>query len=167
MTVEIAESATERSLGWNEPAVLVEPGPEFVDHGFAELLPSRIPHFGGIAGEGGIALDLEQRGHEVQAVACDGVAESRSFDEASACVGHATWALATGALDAVGDAGAIALHGAREIIAKEIAHTLPVSVRGKEEAHAARVGPGPDGTGADAFGALGSSTGMPVASVPR
>ncbi len=78
------------------------PGPEFVHDGFAEFLPSRTPHFGGIAGEGGIALDLEQRGDEVQAVACDGVAESRGFDEAAARVGHATRALATGALDAPG-----------------------------------------------------------------
>ena len=38
----------------------------------------------------GSALDLEQRGDEVQAVACDGVAESRGFDEAAARVGHAT-----------------------------------------------------------------------------
>ena len=150
--MEIAESATERSLGRNEPAVLFEPDSKFFDDGFAELLSPCTPHFGGVAGEGGIALNLEQRCHEVQAVACDGIAESRSFDEAAACVGHATRALATGALDAVGDAGAIALHGAREIIAEEIANALPVSVCGKEEAHPARVGPGPDGAGADAFG---------------
>ncbi len=48
---------------------------------------------------------------------------------------------------------AVALNDAREIVAKEIAHALGVSARGVEEAHPARVGPAPDGAGADAFDA--------------
>ena len=62
---------------------------QFVDDGFTELLSSRAANFGGVAGEGGLAPDLEQRSHEAQAVACDGVAEARSFDEAAACVRQA------------------------------------------------------------------------------
>ena len=64
----------------------------------------------------------------------------------------AAGALTAGALDEVGGAGAVTLHGASEVVAEETAYAVGVAYWRVEEADPQRVGPAPDSAGADAIG---------------
>lgn len=151
LSMQVARSTTERSLGRNEGALVVEPSSELYSDRCALAVATRESLFCGVTGQSGRALDREQGRDDAEALERNGVPLPCSLDEAPPGVRHATWALATGALNTVGSGGAIALHGARQGPTEKIRDALGVAVRGIEEAHPTCVGPTPHGAGADAF----------------
>ncbi len=84
-----------------------------------------------------------------------GIARARGLHETSATVTPAAGTLATRALEERHHAGAVALHGAGEVVAQEAPHAVRVGARCIEEDHPACVGPAPHGAAADASGRRG------------
>jgi len=155
LPVEVTEPFSERGLGRGDCFLAVDPFAQLVEDGSTRTLASLATLLRVVAGAAGLALDGEELGDDAHAFERDAVAAARGFDEASARVRPASRALAAGALEEVGDAGAVALHGAGEVVAEEAFDAVGVAGGRIEERHPAGIGPGPDGAVANAFGRIG------------
>ena len=155
LPIEIAEPLPEWSLRRSDSPLPVDPRAKLVQNRACVLVASCAPLLGGIAGAGGLALDSEQARDDAYAFESDTVAGARGFYESAARVSPAAGSLAAGAFEEGGDACAVALHGAREIVAEKPPDTVGVALWRIEERDPTRVGPAPHGAVADAFGRFG------------
>ncbi len=119
LTMEVAEGAAERSLRRNDAALVVEPRAEIVDDGRGVALSASATLISGVARERRSALDGEEARDDVEPFARDDVTGASGVDETSAAMTPATRPRAASALEERHDAGAVALHGAREVRAEE------------------------------------------------
>lgn len=149
LPMHVSESCAERSLGRDHEALLIDPRAKAVDDELAVLLTPREALLCSVTGERRAMLDLEQRREQADRFERELVATPSSFNEPSACVRHAARASSTGALDAVGDARAIALDGTPQIGTEEVTHALTIATRRVEEAHPPSIRPAPDGAYTD------------------
>src|ERR1700733_3881307 len=159
LPMQVAEGVSEWRLGRSDVALVIEPDAKLVEHGPCMLVAARAALLGGGAGERRCALDGEEAGDDVQALQRDGVARTRGLDETSSSMRPAPRAPASYALEERGDAGAVALDGAREVLAEKTPGAVRGAARRIEEGHPARVGPAPHGARADACGHTGIQDG--------
>ena len=145
----------ERSLRRSDGALLIDPRAKLIEDRTSVLVSSCTPLLGGIAGACGIPLDPEHSRDDAHAFESDTVAGARGFDESTARVGPTPWPLAARALEEGRDARAVALHGAREVVAEKPPDAVGVAFWRIEERDPARVGPAPHGAVADAIARLG------------
>ncbi len=88
------------------------------------LLAAFASLMGVVAGESRGSLDGEELGNDADAVEGRGIARARRVRETAPSMAPASWTFASGALQECGHAGAVALHGAREIVAEEATHAV-------------------------------------------
>ncbi|WXB19712.1 hypothetical protein LZC94_21110 [Pendulispora albinea] len=139
-------------LGRDVGASVVEPCAQLVENGPCVLVSSCAPLLGGVAGESGRALDREDARDKAKSVERESIARARGFDEAFPSVAPAARPLAARALEERRDAGAVALHGAREVVTEESFYTLRVAARRIKERDPSRVGPTPHRRRTNALG---------------
>jgi hypothetical protein len=159
--MQVAEGLSERRLRRDEAALSIDPGAELVGDGLREGLPARASLRGVVALVARCALDGEEARDDADALEGDGVSGARGFDKPSASVGPAPGALSSGALEEACGARAVALHGAGEVGAEEVANALGVTAGRVDEGHPPRVGPAPHGAVSDALGCTGIEDGQP------
>ncbi len=90
LPLQVAEGFAERGLWRNDSLLLIDPQPELVENGPAELIASVAPLLGVIARTGRIAFDHEEAGDDAHAFERDAVAGARGFDKAASSVGPAS-----------------------------------------------------------------------------
>src|SRR5690606_29903808 len=115
LTVQVAESVSERSPRWNQRALLIEPRLQFLEDWHALAAPSSEAMPGVVACDRRVALDFEERCYLVHGFERQPVPTSRCLDEASAPMGPAARALSASALDHVEHARTITLDGAVQV----------------------------------------------------
>ncbi len=127
LAMEIPEPGAERGLWRDDGALGVDPGAKLVENGPRMLLTSCSSLIGVVAGERRDALHSEEPADDSKAFERDLVAGARGFDEAPPAVCPTAGPLAAGTLDERRDVGAVALHGAREVLAEKATHALRVA----------------------------------------
>ncbi len=154
LAVQVAEGLAERCLGRVDRALPVDPVAALVGDGPGARVATVTSLIGRVAIDGRLALDCEEPGDDAQTFERDRVTGSSRLDETAAAVRPESRALAAGPLEEGGDAGAVALHRAREVGTEEAFDAVGISRRRIEERHPSCVGPAPHGAVADAVGRI-------------
>ena len=155
LSMQISECPSERCFRRGRSSMTIDSRSDLVEDRTGVGLTSCLSLVDTVARNGRFTLDGEQPRDDSQSLDCDGVTSPCGIHETPPSMTPAARALAARAFQKRRHACSVALHRAREVVAKETFDAVGISTWRIEEAYPPRVGPAPHRSATNALRSAG------------